>query len=69
VSDELAVLYLASGLTEGDATPDGTEALDIRRLPFDEVLEMTLDGRITDALTVLAVQRVALDRSRVAARQ
>jgi hypothetical protein len=23
---------------------------------------MTLDGRITDALTVLAVQRVALDR-------
>ena len=24
---------------------------------------MTLDGRITDALTVLAVQRVALDRA------
>lgn len=64
VSDELAVLYLATDLTAGMATPDGTEALDIRWLPFDDVLEMTLDGRITDALTVLAVQRVALERSR-----
>lgn len=62
VSDELAVLFLATDLTAGDATPDGTEALEVRWLAFDEVLEMTLDGRITDALTVLAVQRVALDR-------
>jgi 8-oxo-dGTP pyrophosphatase MutT (NUDIX family) len=62
VSDEEAVLYLASGLTNGVATPDGTEALAIRWLPFDEVLAMTLDGRITDALTVMAVQRAALDR-------
>ena len=58
VSDELAVLFLATGLTPGVATPDGTEALEVRWLPFDEVLAMTLDGRITDALTVMAVQRV-----------
>jgi 8-oxo-dGTP pyrophosphatase MutT (NUDIX family) len=64
VSDELAVLYLATDLIAGVATPDGTEALDVRWLPFDEVLEMTIDGGITDALTVLAVQRVALDRAR-----
>jgi len=62
VSDELAVIFLATHLTAGEATPDGTEALDIRWLPFDDALEMTLDGRITDALTVLALQRVALDR-------
>jgi 8-oxo-dGTP pyrophosphatase MutT (NUDIX family) len=62
VSDELAILFLATGLTTGVATPEGTEALDVRWLPFDDVLAMTLDGRITDALTVLAVQRVALDR-------
>ena len=62
VSDEVAVLYQATGLRAGTATPDGTEALDVRWLPFDEVLAMTLDGRITDALTVLAVQRIALDR-------
>jgi 8-oxo-dGTP pyrophosphatase MutT (NUDIX family) len=62
VSDEFAILFLATGLTTGVATPDGTEALEIRWLPFKEVLAMTLDGRITDALTVLAVQRAALDR-------
>lgn len=62
VSDELAVLFVATGLTAGVATPDGTEALEVRWLPFDEVVTMTLDGRITDALTVLIVQRVALER-------
>lgn len=64
VSDEFAVLFLATSLTNGVATPDGTEALDIRWMPFDEALAMTLNGRITDALTVLAIQRVALDRAR-----
>jgi 8-oxo-dGTP pyrophosphatase MutT (NUDIX family) len=62
VSDEEAVLYLATTLTQGVATPDGTESLAIRWVPFDEVLAMTVDGRITDALTILAVQREALAR-------
>ena len=64
VSDELAVLFLARGLRSGIATPEGTEAIDVRWLPFDDALAMTLEGRITDALTVLAIQRVALDRIR-----
>lgn len=62
VSDEEAVLYLATGLTHGVATPEGTESLAVRWVPFDEVLAMTLDGRITDALTLLAVHRVAIAR-------
>jgi 8-oxo-dGTP pyrophosphatase MutT (NUDIX family) len=66
VSDELAVLYLATGLTAGRASPDGTEALEIRWLPFEEVLAMTLDGRITDAMTVIAIERLALLRHRQA---
>jgi 8-oxo-dGTP pyrophosphatase MutT (NUDIX family) len=63
VSDELAIVFLATDLTAGVAAPDGTEALDVRWVPFEETLAMTLDGRITDALTVLAVQRFALDRA------
>jgi 8-oxo-dGTP pyrophosphatase MutT (NUDIX family) len=62
VSDEEALFYLASDLTEGVATPDGTEALAVRWLPFHEVVAMTMDGRILDALTVIAVQRAALAR-------
>jgi 8-oxo-dGTP pyrophosphatase MutT (NUDIX family) len=63
VSDELAVLFVATGLTQGPAAPDGTEDLELRWLPFEEVLEMTLDGRITDAMTVIAVERLALLRA------
>ena len=62
VSDEEAVLFLATGLTHGLATPDGTESLAIRWVPFDEVLAMTMDGRVTDAMTILAVHRTALAR-------
>jgi len=64
VSDEFAVLFLATRLTHGVAAPDGTEALEVRWLPFEEVVAMTLDGRITDAMTVVAVERLALLRTR-----
>lgn len=64
VSDELAILFFATGLTHGIAAPEGTEALEVRWLPFEEVLAMALDGRITDAMTVVAVERLALLRAR-----
>jgi 8-oxo-dGTP pyrophosphatase MutT (NUDIX family) len=63
VSDEAGVLYLATGLTDGVARPEGTEhGIEVRRVPFPEALAMTLDGRITDALSVVGLQRVALAR-------
>ncbi len=67
ISDERAVLFLATDLVLGEAEPDPTEALDIRWTPFDEALAMTLDGRITDAMSVVAIQRVALARLAAAA--
>lgn len=62
VTDERAVLFLATGLTHGEAEPDPTEALRIRWVPFHEALAMTLDGRIADVMSVVAIQRVALTR-------
>jgi 8-oxo-dGTP pyrophosphatase MutT (NUDIX family) len=62
VSDEEAICYLATGLSPGAAEPEGTERLQVRCLPFAECLAMVLDGRITDALSVVALQRVALLR-------
>ncbi len=62
ISDERAVLFLATDLTHGDAEPEPTEALEVRWLPFDEALAMTIDGRITDVMSVAAIQRVALAR-------
>jgi 8-oxo-dGTP pyrophosphatase MutT (NUDIX family) len=66
ISDETAIFYLATDLTDGVASPDGTEELEVQWVPFDEALAMTYDGRITDALSVLSIQRVALARLRAA---
>ncbi len=63
VSDEYGVAYLAKGLTQEEAEPEETEDLALRRVPLSEAIAMTLDGRIKDALSVLALQRVALLQS------
>ena len=63
VTDELAVFFIATELRSGAAAPEGTEALQTRWVPFDEALAMTLDGRIDDALSILAIQREALGRA------
>jgi 8-oxo-dGTP pyrophosphatase MutT (NUDIX family) len=60
VSDEWGVAYLARGLTQGRAEPEDTEELFVRKLPLGEAIAMTTDGRITDAITIMALQRVAL---------
>jgi 8-oxo-dGTP pyrophosphatase MutT (NUDIX family) len=62
VSDEEGVTFLATDLTPGAADPEGTECLQIRWAPFTEALDMVLDGRITDALAIVTLQRVALMR-------
>jgi 8-oxo-dGTP pyrophosphatase MutT (NUDIX family) len=62
VSDEEAVCYLATGLQAGEARPEGTEQLLVRWAPFAEALDMVLKNQITDSLSVLGLQRVALMR-------
>ena len=34
-----------------------------RWVPFDDALAMTIDGRITDAMSVVGIQRLALERA------
>jgi 8-oxo-dGTP pyrophosphatase MutT (NUDIX family) len=65
ITDERGVLFVATDLTVGDAHPDPSEALSVRWVPFGEALSMTVDGRITDALSVVAIQRLALERAGV----
>ena len=55
VSDELAIWFLATGLTQGEHKPEGTEQLKIHRMAFAEALEMALTGEITDALSLVAL--------------
>lgn len=60
VSDELSVIYLARDLEEHMATPEETEELAIKKLPFDEVFAMVESGKITDAMSVAAIQQIKI---------
>jgi len=63
VTDEITVLFVATGLVAGEATPEGTEQLQVRWVAFDEVLAMIRRGEIADAMTILAMQQLALERA------
>jgi 8-oxo-dGTP pyrophosphatase MutT (NUDIX family) len=59
VTDEVAFLFLATGLSPASGERDDTEEdLVVRRMPFGEALAMCEDGRITDSLTVAGLLRV-----------
>ena len=63
VTDEAGVVYLARGLSHGTSEPEPTERIEVRWVAFDEALAMTVDGRITDAMSLIGLQRVALERA------
>lgn len=60
VCNEFGYIYLARGLKQGEAEPEETEDLQIKRLPFEEAYQMVIDGRITDSLSVAAILRVKI---------
>lgn len=62
VSDEEAIYYLAQDLQAGTPRPEETERLAVRWVSFPETLNMVERGEITDALSIIAIQSVALAR-------
>ena len=63
VADEYAVWFLATDLVAGEPQNEGTEVIGVRRVPLREAVAMALDGRISDALSILALTGYALERS------
>ena len=63
ISDEAGVLFAARATSHGTASPEPSEELAVRWVPFVEALAMTADGRITDAMTIMGLQRLALERA------
>jgi len=58
VCDELAYLYIAKNLTQGEWEPEDTEDLQLRKLPFTELVAMVHRGEIQDAMSVAAIMKV-----------
>ncbi len=60
VTDELAHIYLARGLTPGISFPEETESdLRVRKLPLQEAVDMVMEGTITDSLSVAGLLKAA----------
>lgn len=60
VSDELAYVYLATGLVQETAEPEETEELMIRKIAFEEAVQMVESAEITDSMSVAAILKLKL---------
>ncbi len=58
-SAERGFFFLAQGLSQTQPDPDGTEVLEVKRVPFSECLAMVDAGEIHDAMTIIGVLRAA----------
>ena len=59
VTDEEGFVFVATDLKQGETAFDETEDLQIKKLPFRQVLQMVLNGEVTDSLSVAAVLKYA----------
>ncbi len=59
VTDELGYVYLAKDLTQGETEFEETEVLQVRKLPFQEALDMVMSGEITDSLSIAGILKAA----------
>jgi len=57
VFDEVIHLFLATGLSQGEADPEEYEEISCVRIPLQEALEMASSGGITDGKTIAALLR------------
>ena len=63
VFDEVIHLYLATGLTQAEASQEEYEDIVPVRLPWAEAMRMVQDGRISDGKTIAALFRAAQELS------
>jgi 8-oxo-dGTP pyrophosphatase MutT (NUDIX family) len=60
VSDERAIVYLATGLQEGEASPEETEELHLRQMTLSEAYALVEQRVIRDSLTVAAIYKLRI---------
>lgn len=58
ITDETAIIFLATELTQHQACPDETEDLKVIKQPFNQVFDRVMNGDITDSITVAAVLKL-----------
>ena len=60
ICDEIAIIFLAQELEQRSPIPEETEELITKKIPFEEAYRMVEEGKITDAMSVAAIQKIKL---------
>ena len=60
VCDEYGGIFMARQLKQGQAMPEETEELVVKKVPFEEAYQMVENGIITDSLAVAAILKVKI---------
>jgi 8-oxo-dGTP pyrophosphatase MutT (NUDIX family) len=55
ISNEIAYVYLATGVELGESHPEPTELMEIRLVPVKEALRMAREGEIADGPSAFAL--------------
>ena len=58
--NEVIHLFLAEGLSFGEACPDEDEFVQVERIPLDVAVQMVMNNEIPDAKTQIAVLKTAM---------
>lgn len=61
VTDELAYVFLARGLTFHQSAPEATEKLTVRRVTLEEAFEMLDRGELRDSMTVAGLLKLRVE--------
>lgn len=56
VSDEFGIIYLATMLRQGEAEPEETEKLVVKKITLSDAFQMVITHQITDSLSIAAIQ-------------
>ena len=54
-TDEVAMVYLASGLSFEEAEPEESEQLQVKKIHLNEAFDWVMQGKIKDAISVATI--------------
>ena len=67
VSDEKGIIFIAKDLSYYNPEPEEGEVLQTKKLPFNKVYEMVMNGEITDSLSVAGIlkTKILIDKGEI----
>lgn len=59
VTDEFGYVFIAEDLTKGEMDWDETEELQVKKVPLKRALELVIENKITDSLSIAGILKAA----------